>query len=333
MANKEQLRKKEIGLRNTENLPKLTVLELRSLEHILSVPDYQVEANLSSQLVPLTSPRQISSVTFKGIQIHDARIAAGPDLSFESDATILGIGFQLQGCGTTTYQNGNTVYTCFMPPMTYNMIYQKNNIKGQHHIQLDSVYHFFHIGFTPDRFMELISSSRVLTEQYHRILDEESIFVLKKNSPKINTPLLQSLEALRQIDFNNPLSEMLAEAIIMSIIVHVHTSAEEKTTAKEARLLYEIKNYLEENYLESITLKGLCRQFGINEFALKKNFKTQFNQTIFGYIQQLRMEKAKELLLSGKSIKEVSAEVGYEHPQHFSTAFRKWYHMKPSEWI
>jgi AraC-like DNA-binding protein len=333
MANNEQLRKKEIGLRNTENLPKITVLELRSLEQILSVHDHQVEANLSSQLLPLTSPRQINSVNFKGIQIHDARIASGPDINFESNVTILGIGFQLQGFGTTTYMHENGAYTCFMPPMTYNMIYQKNNVKGQHHLQLDSVYHFFHIGFTPDRFMELIASSQVLTEQYGRILDEESIFVLKKDSPKMSTPLLQSLEALRQIDFNNPLAEMLAEAIIMSIIVHVHTSSEEKTTPKEARLLHEIKNYLEENYLESITLKGLCRQFGINECALKKNFKTQFNQTIFGYIQQLRMEKAKNLLLSGKSIKEVSAEVGYEHPQHFSTAFRKWYHIKPSEWV
>ncbi len=34
---------------------------------------------------------------------------------------------------------------------------------------------------------------------------------------------MQTLDALRQLDVNNPLAEMLAEALIMSIIVHVHT--------------------------------------------------------------------------------------------------------------
>jgi AraC-like DNA-binding protein len=257
----------------------------------------------------------------------------GSDISFETETTLVGIGFQLQGSGTSTYTGPNSSLTCSMPPMTYNLLYQKNNVRGQHHIQLDSIYHFFHIGFAPQRFMELISSSQVLTEQYKRVFDTESFFLLKQPSLRISPALLQSLDALYGIDFNNPLAEMLAEAIIMSIIVYVHTTSEEKATPREARVLEEIKRYLEENYLESITLKSLCRRFGINEFALKKNFKTQFNYTIFGYIQQLRMEKAKSLLLSGKSIKEVAFEVGYEHPQHFSTAFRKWYNIKPSEWL
>jgi AraC-like DNA-binding protein len=42
------------------------------------------------------------------------------------------------------------------------------------------------------------------------------------------------------------------------------------------------------------------------------------------------MERAKEQLLADKSIKEVTFEIGYEHLHHFSTAFRKWYHIPPS---
>jgi AraC-like DNA-binding protein len=316
-----------------ENLPKLTTSELHILEQVFTMEEHQVEVSLSNQLRPLTEPRQISAVNFKGIYIHDARMKSGPDINLETDTTIVGIGFQLEGSGTSTYTGPNVSLTYSMSPMTYNLLYQKNTVKGQHHIRLDSVYHFLHIGFTPQRFMELISSSRVLTEQYNRIFENESFFLLKQPSPRISPALLQSLDALHGIDFNNPLAEMLAEAIVMSIIVHVHTFSEEKTTPREARLLEEIKQYLEENYLTSITLKSLCRRFAINEFDLKKNFKTHFNYTIFGYIQQLRMEKAKSLLLSGKSIKEVAFEVGYEHPQHFSTAFRKWYNIKPSAWL
>lgn len=65
------------------------------------------------------------------------------------------------------------------------------------------------------------------------------------------------------------------------------------------------------------------RQFGINAFDLKKSFKTEFNNTIFGYVQQLRMQKPRKQLLAGKSIKAIAFEIGYEHRHHFSTAFRK----------
>jgi AraC-like DNA-binding protein len=141
---------------------------------------------------------------------------------------------------------------------------------------------------------------------------------------------MQSLEALREMDVNNPLAEMLAEALIMSIIVHVHAEDEETNESREPKRIREVKQYLEENYLESIPIKQLSRQFGINECDLKKSFKTQFNNTIFGYVQQLRMQRTKKQLLAGKSIKEVAFEIGYEHPHHFSTAFRKWYNIPPS---
>ncbi len=94
-----------------------------------------------------------------------------------------------------------------------------------------------------------------------------------------------------------------------------------------------MKQFLEENYLESIPIKQLSRQFGINECDLKRSFKMEFNNTIFGFVQQLRMERAKQELLAGKSIKEVAFEIGYEHPHHFSTAFRKWYHIPPSRLV
>jgi AraC-like DNA-binding protein len=178
--------------------------------------------------------------------------------------------------------------------------------------------------------MELISSSAVLTEKYTRILAEENLFLLKGTNAKISPPLMQILDALRHIDYNNPLAEMLAEALVMSLIVHVHAPDTGQEEPRGAKRMREVKTYLEENFLESPPLRQLSRQFGINEFDLKKEFKARYNQTIFGYVQHLRMERAREGLLAGKSIKEVAFEIGYEHPHHFSTAFRKWYHIPPS---
>jgi AraC-like DNA-binding protein len=72
----------------------------------------------------------------------------------------------------------------------------------------------------------------------------------------------------------------------------------------------------------------------INEFKLKKGFKEIFGNTVFGYLVDLKMEYAKEKLVQKKvSISEISDEIGFQHPQHFSQAFKKKYGYFPSQYF
>ncbi|MGY5353720.1 helix-turn-helix transcriptional regulator [Wenyingzhuangia sp. IMCC45467] len=93
-----------------------------------------------------------------------------------------------------------------------------------------------------------------------------------------------------------------------------------------------IKTYIKEHYTEPLSLQLLAKKFGTNEFTLKKNFKDFYGTTVFGYINDLKMEKSKKLLIQNKlSIGEVSEKIGYKNPQHFSTAFKKKYGVSPSK--
>jgi AraC-like DNA-binding protein len=48
----------------------------------------------------------------------------------------------------------------------------------------------------------------------------------------------------------------------------------------------------------------------------------------------MRLQKAKELLLSGKyNVKETAHAVGFNNAANFSTAFKKQFHTLPSELI
>ncbi|HEX8529978.1 MAG TPA: AraC family transcriptional regulator [Cytophagales bacterium] len=310
----------------TGNVRTVNRLELEHLQQILnlleegSVPD--------ERLLPPLQAREMKELNFKDTKILDLRLKGGQEIEFHTEnLTMVGIGFQLGGRGKTACPGYHDFYEQGL--MTYNLVFQRG-VRTHSIIYGPEDFHMFHVSFTPERFLELIAASAVLTEKYTRILAEQDFFILKGTDAKITPPLMQSLEALRHIDYHNPLAEMLAEALIMSIIVHVHAPDDAPPEPREAKLVREVKNYLEENYLESHPIKQLSRQFGINEFDLKREFKARYNQTIFGYVQQLRMERAKEGLLAGKSIKEVAFEIGYEHPHHFSTAFRKWYNIPPS---
>lgn len=61
-------------------------------------------------------------------------------------------------------------------------------------------------------------------------------------------------------------------------------------------------------------------------------FKKEIGATFVNYLTELRMEKAKDLILtSGKKNYEIAEETGYADPHYFSYCFKKYYKMSPNE--
>ncbi len=93
-------------------------------------------------------------------------------------------------------------------------------------------------------------------------------------------------------------------------------------------------DYLEANLCADHSLKEVSRQAHINEFKLKKGFRERYNTTVFGYLRQKRMERARELLLQENcAVIEAASAVGYSNPSHFSRAFRQTFGHNPKELV
>jgi len=81
---------------------------------------------------------------------------------------------------------------------------------------------------------------------------------------------------------------------------------------------------LKSNLVEPPSLEELGRRVGCSPFYLSRIFSQEMGKTISQYLRQLRMEKAAELLRSGKhNVTEVAMEVGYSSSSHFSVAFHE----------
>lgn len=81
------------------------------------------------------------------------------------------------------------------------------------------------------------------------------------------------------------------------------------------------------------SLVGLARQVGINDHKLKIGFKEVFGTTVFEFIRQTRMEKARLLLEKGEvTVSEAALFVGYSNFSHFAKLFRKTFGFNPSEY-
>jgi len=78
------------------------------------------------------------------------------------------------------------------------------------------------------------------------------------------------------------------------------------------------------------SLSELSKLCGLNEFKLKKYFKQVFKTSVFGFVNDEKLEEAKRLIYQGeKNISAVAYELGYAHTQHFQRAFKKRFGITP----
>ncbi|MBX2923189.1 MAG: helix-turn-helix transcriptional regulator [Chitinophagaceae bacterium] len=105
-----------------------------------------------------------------------------------------------------------------------------------------------------------------------------------------------------------------------------------KLNPRDIECLHEARLYIERNYQTPCTIIDLAKIIGINQTKLKSGFKELFGTTVFGYVRDLQMEKARQLLLDEKLfVSEVADQVGYKHSQHFAAAFKRKFGVLPSE--
>ena len=96
----------------------------------------------------------------------------------------------------------------------------------------------------------------------------------------------------------------------------------------------EIKNYLEENYNQSISLNDLSEEFHYSVGYLCNVFRNAYHVTPLRCLNQIRIAHAKTLLSGNLDIllKDVASCVGFTDPLYFSRLFKKETGMSPSEY-
>ncbi|MFA9466944.1 MAG: helix-turn-helix domain-containing protein [Velocimicrobium sp.] len=90
--------------------------------------------------------------------------------------------------------------------------------------------------------------------------------------------------------------------------------------------------YMEEHYMEEITLEEIARYIGISPQHFSKIFKEETGINYIEWLTNLRLDIAKRLLAEGNhTVKEVCYQVGYNDPNYFSRVFRKIVQISPTE--
>ncbi|MDR2792834.1 MAG: helix-turn-helix domain-containing protein [Treponema sp.] len=96
-------------------------------------------------------------------------------------------------------------------------------------------------------------------------------------------------------------------------------------------IITSICDYLKKNYKQNITLNTLADKFYVSPSYLSRRFKEKTGITFVQYLEDIRMEKAREYLSrSNAQITDISEQVGYMDLSYFSKVFKKKYLVSPS---
>ena len=102
---------------------------------------------------------------------------------------------------------------------------------------------------------------------------------------------------------------------------------------QEERAITGITRYLQKHLAEEISLSVLAEQFHLNPQYISQLFKSEIGVNFLVYLTNIRMEKAKKLLLStALSIAEVAEQSGYGDYRVFTKVFKKSEGITPSQY-
>ncbi len=101
--------------------------------------------------------------------------------------------------------------------------------------------------------------------------------------------------------------------------------------AEYSEIVAVMRTYIEENYMRPLTTNDVALQVFLSPTYANHCFTTECGTTIFGYITQYRMDKAKILLTeSEENIARIAELVGYSSKTSFYLAFKRYTGLAPT---
>ncbi len=136
-----------------------------------------------------------------------------------------------------------------------------------------------------------------------------------------------SLLLLENADFSDICRETVE--ILDGFIDAVYESRGKKNTSEH---LYKAIQYINAHYFEDLNLDILAQNVFVSSYYLSHLFRREMGVTFSDYLTKVRVSRAKELLMEGRSVEDVSECVGYRDGNYFIKIFKKYVGVTPSKY-
>jgi AraC-like DNA-binding protein len=285
-----------------------------------------------------------STIIREGITFLQIEITFLQDTIVEmmSSEPQVGFGFLLKGKSTAYLDeiNGARSFMSLDYADRTAFIYANRSSHGQQEYWANHVQSSYYIHFSYASFLEMIGDAKEdLPHLLYETLtsDDGSYFHLQP----MGQELMASCYQLQQNNFRGKSREFFLEAKVFELIAHLTEallrSGIEKPHSSRSLTKWEedcvdhCYRQMESSLSNPPSLIKLAKETGLSVYRLKNGLRARYGNTPFKLLTEMRMLKAKELLVSGEcNISEVAHAVGYSSIGSFSNTFFERFGTRPS---
>lgn len=180
-------------------------------------------------------------------------------------------------------------------------------------------------------FFSKLKNEKIPFYKYKKILNELIIILFDMTvSNKIDLSSFWTADR----DIFSYISEIRTVSTLEEFWIKSYTLAARyiKSENEETSLIKYICEYIQKN-IDTVYLNGLADKLNMSPNYLSQYFKKHSGTTFTNYVNQLRIDTAKELLLNTElTIKRIGKTVGFNNQNVFIRMFRKYEGITPSEY-
>lgn len=144
-----------------------------------------------------------------------------------------------------------------------------------------------------------------------------------------------TLRRLMRDAFALPQTGMSCLLMLLQLMSELSAAARQQESTRPAcsvRML-QLIDYLRENYSEETSVARLAEENGFSVRSLSAQFKAATGETVVGFLQRIRIEKACFFLrCTDMRITEVALAVGFGDPAYFDRLFRRQIGVTPTRY-
>ena len=127
------------------------------------------------------------------------------------------------------------------------------------------------------------------------------------------------------------LYRMLALKLLIELRKHHLIGERDNYTEKASfKAVKDAVAFIQEHYSERITLDDIATILYIDKYNLARKFKEQTGKTIINYVNEIRCDNAKRLILEGIPVHEAARLCGFNNMSFFTKTFKKHTGKTPS---
>lgn len=120
---------------------------------------------------------------------------------------------------------------------------------------------------------------------------------------------------------------------ILAVFVALCESHRRTNSSANAVLMDGVRSFMEQEFPDkNLTLSALAESFKISEYHLSRSFKARFGITVYGFLEDVRIARAEELLAkTDDPVRQIAEAVGYGSSSSFCRSYRKRRGVSPTQ--